>query len=351
MLVNISEIKDYYDTELATANSLKQLDEIKVKYFGKKGLITALMKEMGSLSREQRAIQGKELNLLKKEMLDNLAMKKSEVEATEMLDNLKSEMIDVTIPGVSLKAGLVHPLRFMEREVVQIFSTMGFEVVSGPEVETDEYNFEMLNIPKNHPAREMQDTLYFNESMLLRTHTSPVQIRHMLANSTKGPLRLISPGKVYRKDDDDATHSHQFMQIEGLVVDEGISLAHLKGVLENVIKAIFGEERQVRLRSSFFPFTEPSVEVDMDCFKCNGSGCNICKGTGFVEVLGAGMVHPKVLENVGYDTEKYTGFAFGFGVERFCMLKYEISDIREFYRNDFRFLSQFTKANVRGGNK
>ncbi len=349
--MNISEIKDYYDTELATANSLKQLDEIKVKYFGKKGLITALMKEMGSLSREQRAIQGKELNLLKKEMLDNLAMKKSEVEATEMLDNLKSEMIDVTIPGVSLKAGLVHPLRFMEREVVQIFSTMGFEVVSGPEVETDEYNFEMLNIPKNHPAREMQDTLYFNESMLLRTHTSPVQIRHMLANSTKGPLRLISPGKVYRKDDDDATHSHQFMQIEGLVVDEGISLAHLKGVLENVIKAIFGEERQVRLRSSFFPFTEPSVEVDMDCFKCNGSGCNICKGTGFVEVLGAGMVHPKVLENVGYDTEKYTGFAFGFGVERFCMLKYEISDIREFYRNDFRFLSQFTKANVRGGNK
>ena len=256
---------------------------------------------------------------------------------------LESETIDVTMPGKVVQTGTIHPLRRVIEELEDIFLGMGYNVAEGPEVEFDKYNFEMLNVPVGHPARDMQDSFYVTENTLLRTQTSSVQVRTLLA--AKGqPIKIVCPGRVYRRDDDDATHSHQFMQIEGLVVDEDITLSDLKGTLKAVVKKMFGEDRKIRFRPSYFPFTEPSVEVDVSCFKCGGKGCPICKKSGWIEILGAGMVHPNVLEMSGYDTKKYRGFAFGIGVERVAMLRYGIDDIRNLYINDTRFLKQFKKG-------
>ena len=247
------------------------------------------------------------------------------------------------MPAAKIKVGCVHPITRIINEVEDLFISMGYDVLEGPEVESDLYNFEMLNLPKGHPARDTQDSFYITDDTLLRTQTSPVQVRTMLANTEKTPIRIICPGKTYRKDNDDATHSHQFTQIEGLVVDENISMTDLKGTLEIFAKKMFGEKREIRFRPSYFPFTEPSIEVDVTCFNCKGKGCNICKNTGWIEILGAGMVHPNVLNMCGYDSNKYTGFAFGIGPERIAMLKYGISDIRNFYTNDIRFLHEFDK--------
>ncbi|MBN7453276.1 phenylalanine--tRNA ligase subunit alpha, partial [Mycobacteroides abscessus subsp. abscessus] len=263
-----------------------------------------------------------------------------EVKAIELKEKLKAETLDVTLPGRTLTPGHSHLLQQIIDEMEDLFVGLGYTIAEGPEVETDLYNFEMLNLPKDHPARDMQDSFYITEETLLRTHTSPVQARTMLEANGK-PIRIICPGKVYRRDEDDATHSHQFMQIEGLVVDESISMADLKGTLEVFVKQLFGETREIRLRPSFFPFTEPSVEVDISCFKCGGKGCNVCKGTGWIEILGGGMVHPHVLEMAGYDSSKVSGFAFGIGVERMAMLKHGVDDIRHFYTNDLRFIEQF----------
>ena len=255
---------------------------------------------------------------------------------------LALESIDVTLPARKIKQGNHHPLTRIIEEMEDIFIGLGYKVAEGPEVETDNYNFEKLNLPKGHPARDMQDSFYITEEILLRTHTSPVQARTMEKHEGKGPVKIICPGKVYRRDNDDATHSHQFMQIEGLVIDENISMSDLKGTLEVFVKKIFGQDREIRLRPSFFPFTEPSVEVDLSCKICHGKGCNVCKQTGWIEILGGGMVHPRVLEMSGFDSKKYSGFAFGIGVERIAMLKYGVDDIRHFYTNDLRFLKQFS---------
>ena len=254
---------------------------------------------------------------------------------------LEQEKVDVTLPGRQPAMGAMHPLRRVIEEIENVFIGMGFEVAEGPQVEWDKYNFEALNIPKDHPARDMQDSFYITPDILLRTHTSPVQVRTLLEKEGQVPVKIICPGKVYRRDDDDATHSHQFMQIEGLVVDRGISMGELKGTLDAFVKALFGDEVEIRLRPSFFPFTEPSVEMDISCVVCAGEGCRVCKQTGWIEILGAGMVHPRVLQNAGYNAERYTGFAFGMGPDRIAMLKYGIDDIRHFYTNDLRFLRQF----------
>ena len=283
---------------------------------------------MKELSNEEKREFGYCLNEFKNSVQSRLNAIKEKMDLEYLNKKLESEKIDITLPGTKITKGYIHPLN-------------RYDVKSGPEVENDLYNFELLNIPKSHPARDMQDTFYINEEILLRSQTSPVQIRTMLENKDKTPIRIICPGKVYRRDNDDATHSHQFEQIEGLVVDKNISMADLKGTLEVAMNKLFGDGRKLRFRPSFFPFTEPSVEVDVSCFKCNGKGCNMCKKTGWIEILGAGMVHPNVLRNCGYDPDVYTGFAFGLGVERIAMLKYEINDIRDFYTNDLRFLSQF----------
>jgi phenylalanyl-tRNA synthetase alpha chain len=286
---------------------------------------------------------------------EQLELRKAQLEEEAVQLKLAQETIDVTLPARPIKTGNLHPLTRVVQEIEDIFIGLGYSVEEGPEVETDYYNFEALNLPKGHPARDMQDTFYITEELLLRTHTSPVQARTMEKYDGKGPVKIICPGKVFRRDNDDATHSHQFMQVEGLVVDEGIRMSDLKGTLKVFAKKIFGEDREIRLRPSFFPFTEPSVEMDISCKICGGEGCNVCKGTGWIEVLGAGMVHPNVLRMNGFDPEKYTGFAFGIGAERIAMLKYGVDDIRHFYTNDVRFLKQFFAAdiatNVQNGNE
>lgn len=325
-----------------TAENAKELQELKVKVLGKKGTLTELLKGLKDLPNDLRPLVGKQVN----EVRDVLT--KAFEEGAAYLDNamieaqLEQESLDVTLPGRPIKRGQRHVLTQISEEIEDIFLGMGFQVVDGFEVEKDYYNFERMNLPKDHPARDMQDTFYITEEILLRTHTSPVQARTLDGHDfSKGPLKMISPGRVFRRDTDDATHSHQFHQIEGLVVGEGISMADLKGTLEMIIKKMFGEERQIRLRPSYFPFTEPSVEVDVSCFKCGGQGCNVCKKTGWIEILGAGMVHPRVLEMSGVDTAKYAGFAFGLGQERIAMLRYGINDIRSFYLGDSRFTEQF----------
>ena len=333
----ISEV----NTSINNIKTLNELNEFKIKYLGKKGSITSLSNKMKELSIEQKKEYGKSLNEFRNSVLSKLETIQENIEKEELNKKLESEKIDITLPGTKLKVGGIHPLNKVIEDVKELFISMGYDIKSGPEIESDLYNFELLNIPKSHPARDMQDTFYINDEVLLRSQTSPVQIRTMLENKEKTPIRIICPGKVYRRDNDDATHSHEFQQIEGLVVDKNISMSHLKGTLEAVTNKLFGEGRELRFRPSYFPFTEPSVEVDVSCFKCNGKGCNICKKTGWIEVLGAGMVHPNVLRNCGYDPEVYTGFAFGLGVERIAMLKYEINDVRDFYTNDLRFLSQF----------
>ncbi|WP_214734604.1 phenylalanine--tRNA ligase subunit alpha [Exiguobacterium sp. s154] len=326
--------------EIKQASTQKSLNDVRIKYLGKKGPMTEVLRGMGKLSAEERPVIGELANTVRTAIQSTLDARIEEVKAIELEEKLKAETLDVTLPGRTSTPGYSHLLQQIIDEMEDLFVGLGYTIAEGPEVETDLYNFEMLNLPKDHPARDMQDSFYITEETLLRTHTSPVQARTMLEANGK-PIRIICPGKVYRRDEDDATHSHQFMQIEGLVVDESISMADLKGTLEVFVKQLFGETREIRLRPSFFPFTEPSVEVDISCFKCGGKGCNVCKGTGWIEILGGGMVHPHVLKMAGYDSSKVSGFAFGIGVERMAMLKHGVDDIRHFYTNDLRFIEQF----------
>lgn len=341
MQERLKELQQEALEAIQKATDLKELNEIRVSYLGKKGPITEVLKGMGKLSAEERPKMGALANEVRDIISANIEEKQQGLEAAAVEAQLASETIDVTLPGRPVQTGNHHPLTRIVEEIEDLFIGMGYTVAEGPEVEKDYYNFEALNLPKSHPARDAQDSFYITEEVLLRTQTSPVQARTMEKHDGKGPVKIICPGKVYRRDSDDATHSHQFMQIEGLVVAENIRMSDLKGTLELFAKKLFGEDREIRLRPSFFPFTEPSVEVDVSCFKCGGHGCNICKQTGWIEVLGSGMVHPNVLEMSGFDSKKYSGFAFGMGVERIAMLKYGIDDIRHFYTNDVRFLKQF----------
>lgn len=306
------------------------------------------MKHMKDLPNEEKPAYGQQVNEVRQTIEKEIEVR-HELLANEQLEQqLTEEKIDVTLPSRKIAIGAKHPLTRTIEEIEDLFLGLGYEIVDGFEVEQDYYNFEALNLPKSHPARDMQDSFYITDEILMRTHTSPVQARTMETRKGQGPVKILCPGKVYRRDSDDATHSHQFTQIEGLVVDENIKMSDLKGTLELLAKQLFGEDREIRLRPSYFPFTEPSVEVDVSCFKCKGEGCNVCKHTGWIEILGAGMVHPNVLEMAGFDSNKYTGFAFGMGPDRIAMLKYGIEDIRHFYTNDVRFLSQFKAVEDRG---
>ncbi|MEV2859850.1 phenylalanine--tRNA ligase subunit alpha [Paenibacillus larvae] len=319
------------------------LQELKIKYLGKKGPLTEILRGMGALSPEERPVIGDLANKVRAAIESKISERLAAKEQMETEARLRQETIDVTLPGTPSAQGAIHPLNKVIQEIEDIFLGMGFTVMEGPEVEQDYYNFEALNLPKNHPARDMQDSFYINEEILMRTHTSPVQVRAMEKRKGEVPVKIISPGKVYRRDDDDATHSHQFTQIEGLVIDRGIRMSDLKGTLLQFVRKLFGPDTEIRLRPSFFPFTEPSAEVDVSCMMCGGSGCRTCKQTGWIEILGSGMVHPRVLEMAGYDPQIYSGFAFGMGPERIAMLKYGVEDIRHFYTNDLRFLKQFMK--------
>lgn len=342
MQERLKELQSEALEKISQVTDLKELNDIRVSYLGKKGPITEVLKGMGKLSAEERPKMGALANEVRDAIASGIEEKQKHLEEAVVQEKLAAETIDVTLPGRPVKTGNHHPLTSIVEEIEDLFIGMGYTVAEGPEVEKDYYNFEALNLPKDHPARDMQDSFYITEEILLRTQTSPVQARTMEKHKGQGPVKIICPGKVFRRDNDDATHSHQFMQIEGLVVDENIRMSDLKGTLEVFAKKLFGEDREIRLRPSFFPFTEPSVEVDVSCFKCGGKGCNICKKTGWIEILGAGMVHPNVLEMSGFDSKKYSGFAFGMGVERIAMLKYGVDDIRHFYTNDVRFLKQFS---------
>ncbi|MBI5974502.1 phenylalanine--tRNA ligase subunit alpha [Staphylococcus canis] len=330
------------------AQDEKALQDVKVKYLGKKGLVTGLMKHMKDLPKEEKPAYGQQVNEVRQAIESVIGERQQLLAEARLNQQLAEESIDVTLPARPMANGAKHPLTRTVEEIEDLFLGLGYEIVTGYEVEKDYYNFEALNLPKSHPARDMQDSFYISEDTLLRTHTSPVQARTMEQRNGKGPVKIVCPGKVYRRDSDDATHSHQFTQIEGLVVDENIKMSDLKGTLELLAKSLFGEDREIRLRPSYFPFTEPSVEVDVSCFKCKGKGCNVCKHTGWIEILGAGMVHPNVLEMAGFDPNQYSGFAFGMGPDRIAMLKYGIEDIRHFYTNDVRFLDQFKAVEDRG---
>lgn len=331
---------DNFQQDLSSVEDLPQLTEVKDKYLSRqRGELSLEMRKLGSLPAEERPQAGQLLNRLKKAVTKALDQRQRELKEGQTERRLKEETFDVSLPGFAPSLGSVHPIRRALREMEEIFVRMGFSVLVGPEIETDYYNFEALNIPKGHPAREDQDTLYLSENLLLRTHTSPVQIRTM--EKHQPPLRIVVPGRVYRRDSVDATHSPMFHQVEGLVVDEGISMADLKGTLEMFFKELFSTETRVRLRPSYFPFVEPGAEVDISCIFCAGKGCRVCKKSGWIEILGAGMVHPRVFSMVGYDSERYTGFAWGMGIDRIAILKYQVSDMRYFFENDTRFLSQF----------
>ncbi|NMA69696.1 MAG: phenylalanine--tRNA ligase subunit alpha [Desulfitobacterium sp.] len=340
MKQEVQRIQEEALAELSKTTSLEELQELKVKYLGKKGSLTAQLRKMGSLSPEERPIFGQIVNETRDLLEEAWARRTEELSKAALEKQLEEERIDISLPGVALPRGHQHPLTKVIEDIEDIFLGMGFTIAEGPEIESDYYNFEALNLPKDHPAREMQDSFYITDEILLRTQTSPVQIRAMEKLYPQLPVKIICPGKVYRKDDD-ATHSPMFHQVEGLVVDKGIRMSDLKGILLNFLRQMFGESREIRLRPSFFPFTEPSAEVDVSCMLCGGSGCRICKGTGWIEILGSGMVHPRVLEAGGYDSRELTGFAFGMGVERIAMLKYGIEDMRLLFENDLRFLEQF----------
>ncbi len=342
MKEQIEKIKQNATEEIEKVKDAKELNDIKVKYLGKKGELTALLRGMGALSAEERPVIGSLVNVVRDELEKLISEKEEFYKQEELNKKLETEKIDISLPATKVKRGSKHPLNRIIEEVEDLFVSMGYDVVDGPELETDEYCFERLNLPKGHPARDMQDSFYVTAEYLLRTQTSAVQARVMMANEEKSPIRVICPGKVYRRDDD-ATHSHQFAQVEGLVIDKNISLADLKGTLEVFMKKMLGENTQLRFRPSYFPFTEPSYEVDVTCFKCQGKGCNLCKQTGWIELLGSGIVHPNVLKMNGYDPEKYTGFAFGTGLDRLAMFKYGITDIRLLYQNDVRFLNEFDR--------
>ncbi len=324
---------------IAAASDEQQIEALRVKYLGKKGELTALLKQMGSLSPEERPVMGQLVNEAKSELDGLITEKSAELKAAATEKRLLDETIDITMPSKRGAKGGLHPLNTVLNDMIDLFQSMGFDVVDGPEVETDYYNFECLNVPADHPARDMQDTFYLGENLLLRTQTSAAQIRTM--ETRKPPIRVICPGRVFRADEVDATHSPVFHQIEGLVVDKGITMCDLKGVLEQFAHEIYGKGTEVKFRPSFFPFTEPSVEVDVTCSECGGKGCRVCKGSGWIEILGAGMVHPKVLKSCGIDPEEYSGFAFGIGLDRLTTTRYKISDIRLLFENDKRFLEQF----------
>ena len=339
MKEKLEQIKLEAIAELDAASSSQELEALKVKYLGKKGALTAVLKMMGSLSADERPLMGQYANETRVFIEERIALIQTQIREKEVAARLATEKIDITLPGKRHRLGHKHPLSIVLDEVKDIFLGMGFDIATGPEVEWDYYNFEALNIPKNHPARDTQDTFYITESMLLRTQTSPVQIRVM--ESSSPPIRIIAPGRVYRSDAVDATHSPLFHQIEGLVVDRGITMGNLKGCLEAFAKRLYGENTKIRLRPHHFPFTEPSCEIDVSCFRCAGKGCPMCKGEGWIEILGGGMVHPKVLKNGGIDPDIYSGFAFGVGLERIVMFRFNIDDLRLLYENDLRFLSQF----------
>lgn len=322
-----------------SADALQDIEALRVKYLGKKGELTGILKQMGKLSAEERPVIGQLANEIRGAIEQAIEVKLTEIKSAEQAKKLLEEKIDVTLPGKTVTMGSRHPLTVVLDDIKEIFVGMGFDIVDGPEVELDYYNFEALNIPKDHPARDTQDTFYITDNIVLRTQTSPVQIRVM--EKQQPPIRIISPGRVYRSDAVDATHSPVFHQIEGLVVDKGITFTDLKGTLETFVKRLYGEDTVVRFRPHHFPFTEPSAELDVQCFNCHGEGCRLCKGEGWIEILGCGMVHPDVLRNGGIDPEEYSGFAFGYGLERVCMRKYSISDLRLFFENDVRFLKQF----------
>lgn len=339
---NINEIYSSAMDEISSSSTSEKLQELKIKFLAKKSVLMSLLSTLGSLPPEERKEMGKRLNEVKGEIAKAIEEKEVELRKAELEKKLQSETIDITLPSKKVELGGQNPFYVVKDEITDIFLNMGFEVADGPEVETDLFNFELLNIPADHPARDMQDTFYINDKLLLRTHTSPVQA-HTMQEAHGQPIRIICPGKTYRRDDDDATHSHQFAQIEGLVIDKNINIGHLKATLELFVKKMFGEKREIRLRPSYFPFTEPSVEVDITCANCGGKGCSMCKGTGYIEILGGGMVHPNVLKMNGYDPDVYSGFAFGIGIERVAILRYGIDDIRKFYQNDVRFLRQYRK--------
>ncbi|MCI6832273.1 MAG: phenylalanine--tRNA ligase subunit alpha [Butyricicoccus sp.] len=341
MKEKLQSIREMAAEAMAACADSRELDAIRVKYLGKKGEVTALMKNMRSLSPEERPAFGQMVNDLRSAIEAGLAENKERLEAIALERKLKSETLDVTMPGTEIPIGKKHPINLVLDEVKDIFIGMGFSVAEGPDVESDYYNFEALNIPKDHPARDTQDTFYVSDNVVLRTQTSPIQIRTM--ENKKPPIRIIAPGRVFRSDDVDATHSPLFHQIEGLVIDKGIRMSDLKGILEMFAKKLYGEETVVRFRPHHFPFTEPSAEMDYQCFQCHGKdpNCSVCHGEGWIEILGCGMVHPKVLEVCGIDPDEYSGYAFGIGLERLVMGRFKITDIRNFYENDVRFLHQF----------
>ncbi|MBR6874508.1 MAG: phenylalanine--tRNA ligase subunit alpha [Ruminococcus sp.] len=339
MKEQLKSIEQRAKAELEQVSDIKLLEDIRVRFLGKKGELTGILKQMGKLSAEERPVIGQLANTVRADIEAAIADKQALIKSELAEKKLASERLDVTLPGKTPKVGRPHPLNAVLAEVEEVFLGMGFDIVEGPEVESDYYCFEALNMPKHHPARDTQDTFYINENVLLRTQTSSVQIRTM--EKKKPPIRIISPGRVYRSDAVDATHSPIFHQIEGLVIDKGVTMADLKGTLELLMKRLYGEEAKIRLRPHHFPYTEPSAEVDLMCFNCHGKGCSMCKHEGYVELLGAGMVHPKVLEECGIDPEVYSGFAFGIGLERITMGRYSINDMRLLYENDMRFLEQF----------
>lgn len=340
MVKLIDELKEKALKKIEAAKNLNDLNEAKAEFLGKKSKLQEIMAKMREFTVEEKKEIGMKANQFKTAIEEAVNARLEKIKDEEVNKKLQNELIDVTLPGKTYSNGALHVLTKTIEELEDIFIGMGYSIAEGPEIEEDLFNFEMMNLPKDHPARDMQDTFYITEKNLMRTHTSPVQARVML--EAKGaPIKVVCPGKVYRRDNDDATHSHQFMQIEGLVVDTNVTMADLKGALTQVFSKILGENTKVRFRPSYFPFTEPSVEVDVSCFKCHGVGCALCKGNGWIEVLGAGMVHPNVLRMAGYDPERYQGFAFGIGIERITMLKYGIDDIRAFYTNDPRFIREF----------
>ena len=342
MKERLEEISKMTKEKVEQITTSQELKELKAKVLGKKSELTEILRGMGQIAAEQRPVVGELVNKVRTEIEEVIDSKEKEFEEAELKRKVEAEKIDITLPATRIKRGSIHPLNRIIEDVEDLFVSMGYDVVTGPELETDEYCFERLNLPKDHPARDMQDSFYITTEYLLRTQTSSVQARTMMANTEKTPIRMICPGKTYRKEDD-ATHSHQFNQVEGLVVDKDISFANLKGTLEVFVKRLLGEKTQLRFRPSYFPFTEPSYEVDATCFKCGGKGCNLCKQTGWIELLGSGMVHPNVLKMNGYDPEEYSGFAFGTGLDRLAMFKYGITDMRLLYTNDVRFLSQFDR--------
>ena len=345
MKEKLAHIKENAKERIAQLSDMQSLNDLRVKYLGKKGELTEILRGMKDLSAEERPIIGNLVNSVRDEIEKTIKEAEEKIKSAELEKQLEKERIDVTLPSTKIKRGSKHPINRVIEEIEDLFVSMGYDVISGPELETDEYCFERLNLPKGHPARDMQDSFYITNEYLLRTQTSAVQARTMMANTEKTPIRMICTGKTYRREDD-ATHSHQFNQVEGLVIDKKenkVSLADLKGTLEVFVRKLIGKNSELRFRPSYFPFTEPSYEVDVTCFKCGGKGCNLCKQTGWIEVLGAEIVHPNVLKMNGYNPDEYSGFAFGTGIDRLAMFKYGITDMRYLYANDIRFLNQFDR--------